>query len=356
MVNKTHLNEQEGVSSPLPEIKPLAWVTNKMPKRYKPQKKSFPFLITKRCNMICDFCVWRNYPKWNSKDIDVSPDFFEEVIVKMKKEHFNRCALVGGEVALHPQFQELINTLVKHKIKFTFVTNARQWEKYKFLLEEPYTKYFSSMAFSLDGKPETHDKYRGKGSYKKVIEAMDYFFGKKQFSIKMVLRKDNFQDVAHVFKIFQKYYKKAKTKKPNFEAFACEVSDNFVLMQPNCEYLIEFVKKLEKKNYNFNKNGKKVVSFKVFFDVSKGVKFCPALDDKELFILTNGDVGFCCGSLTPVKKLGDIKQLSVKELLKEKCKVSLFLINKIFPLIHSETPITMKDPCALCRHVTGCSK
>ncbi len=350
----THLNEKGELSSSPPK-KELAWINDKLPKHYERPKKSFPFMITKRCNMSCEFCAWRNHPKWNSEFLDAPVKFFEQTIKKMKKASFNSCHLIGGEVCCHPNFKELIDILVKHKVKFTLVTNSKQWEKYKFLLEEPYNKYFSSMAFSLDGKPETHDKYRGKGSYNKVIEAINYFSGKKPFSIKMVLRRDNYQDIEYVYEIFKKYYKEIKNKKlkPDFEAFDCQVSPDFILYQPQVNFIFDFMKKKDKELLEY---GNKKICIRPILLQQKGLNFCPALNNKDFFVLTDGKVGFCCSDFGVMKPFGNINNESVEELLRKKCDISLWLLSKIFPYLHSDTPIVMKDSCALCRHFGGCDK
>jgi MoaA/NifB/PqqE/SkfB family radical SAM enzyme len=360
--NKTHLNEEGQLSFSAPEKQPLVTISTTAPKGYKPPKKDFPFMITKRCDMACKFCIWRNYPEWNSKDLDVTPEFFEEAIIKMKnaKFPFSQVALVGGEVCMHPQFKQLCDILVKHKFKFTLVTNGKQWEKYKFLLEEPYNKYFDAMAFSLDGKPETHDKYRGQGSYNKTIEAINYFLNKKPFSIKMVLRSDNYMDLPHTFSVFDKLFRQVKNKKNRirFEGFSCKVSEDFVLKQPHIEEVFKNVKVIEKKYKNFyNKSGRRDISFNIFFcEKGNKINFCPALDDQSFLIFPDGSTSICCGGFPPTNTFGNIKTSSVEELLEQKCNVSLFLVNKIFPYLHRNDFICMKDPCALCRHFVGETK
>jgi len=320
----------------------LATITSQEPPPVEQRpKKNFGFVILKACNMDCEFCIWDCAPRDNSQI--VTPEFFEECIIKLKKEGYTSCGLIGGEVGLHPKFRELVEILVKHEINFTMVTNAKKWEMYKFLIEnEEINKYFGSISISLDGKKETHDRYRGKGSYNKVIEALDYFHDKKDTSIKMVLRNDNFKDLDHVCSIAKKY--------------SCEIGGFDVKLQTDRGIHLgqEGLKELYKINptERYDK-----LTLNTLFNVSSEPCWtCSNFFSREILIYPDGEIGFCCAGLLDDTPIANIKTDSVQEILNKKLEVGMYLLNTITPIIYKELPLTLRDSCALCRQAMGCIK
>lgn len=330
-----------GCSYPLAKINGEPVPLDRLPKR------QFNFLITKQCNMKCPFCIWNNTPK---EPKFVTPAFFEEVIIKLKPA-YGTCGLVGGEVGIHPQFRQLIDILVKHKMKFTLVSNCLKWEMYKFLVEErKYKKYFEGLSVSLDGTRETHDRYRGEGSYDRVIEAIEYFITKckkphNKPNIKMVLRKDNNKDVMHVFGIAKKYGL-------SFEAFDVVIADDFVLTQQDFDFLNALWKNHNKEFEKYKRRNKFMLSYSV--DYLAGFSFCRSLDNRGFLVYPNGEIGFCCSGLTDEVPIANIKKDSAEEIIRKKGIVGLYLLNKIYPLIMAGVPVAHKDSCALCRECLGC--
>ena len=302
-------------------------------------KEDFSFCITKNCNMKCGFCIWDNFER---SKVWVDPAFFKECILKMKAESYEFCGLVGGEVALHPQFRELCDILVANKMKFTFVTNAKQWELYKFLFEEdPYRKWLSSCAVSLDGKEETHDKERGEGSYKKVIEFLEYTKEKIDVTIKMCVRNDNYQDMEHIVDIGEKYGREV-------ELFGVTVSQKYLF---NNEDLQKISKILEGMMDKLKRNDIRPC----LWLVQENALFCGALGSRELNIYPDGTIGFCCAGLTDGNyPFANIKNESVKDILKKKSAIALKIINATHEDMTLQKPITIRDKCSLCRKVLGC--
>lgn len=325
----------------------LVGITNLEPPSVEKRiKKEFSFVLLKTCNLNCEFCIWNSYKRDNK--MMVSPEFFEETIVKMENEGYSFCGLVGGEVGLHPKFKELIDILVKHKMKFTFVTNCKRWEIYKFLIEdENIKKYFDGLAVSLDGTEEVHDRFRGKGTYKKVLEALEYFskHGKKP-TIKMVLRNDNCQDLMHVFRIAKKF-------KCKFESFDVVRSPKHALNNENLDEIKKIISENEEELATY-KEGVKINNLRLLQGDREKIWMCPHFFSRNLVIYPDGKVGFCCSGLVDDVPVGNIKTDSVKTLFQKRQEMAFYLIGNIYPLLINESQFWAGDSCALCRQLLGC--
>lgn len=75
---------------------------------------------------------------------------------------------------MHPRFGECLDIIAKHGLTYHFLTNARNFQKTLKAISVPNRKAkLAGISFSLDGATEaTHDKIRGKGSYKEVVTAV----------------------------------------------------------------------------------------------------------------------------------------------------------------------------------------
>lgn len=310
---------------------------------HRGHKKKFSFCILKGCNMDCGFCIWKCY----KKDTHIiSPEKFEEAIIKLKKWNYNFCYLVGGEDCLHPKFKEIINILVKYKIKFTFVTNAKEWERYKFIFNDKKIKrWFDGCAVSLDGTESVHDQERGKGAYKRVLEFLDYCNKNKIIvSIKQAIGRHNYQDIMHVFRV-------AKEKNVDYEGFCICGENGYVLKASD---LVEAKKIIEDNLTEIEKyNKKKSAKINIWFDDIRPLLFCHNLQERNLDIRPNGNVVLCCGHLDD-RPIGNIFEDDISVILDVKCSLCLHLIGKVAPLLFNEIPFYVRDPCALCRYFLDC--
>ena len=311
----------------------------------KRAKKSFGFVLLKTCNLTCEFCIWDSYKRDNK--MMVSPEFFEETVIKLKKEGYDSCGLIGGEVGLHPKFKEIINILVKHGISFTFVTNCRRWEMYKFLIEdEKIKKYFDSLSVSLDGTEKTHDSFRRTGTYKKVMEALEYFSKHGKIpSIKMILRNDNYQDIMHVFRIAKKF-------KSSLETLDVVRSPKNALTDENLNDIEKIISD-NQEELNTYKEGFKIQNLRNLNGDAEHIWSCPQFFSRELVIYPDGKVGYCCSGLVDDVPVGNIKTDSVKTLLEKRMEMSLYLIENSYPLLSHELPFCARDSCAICRQLLG---
>ena len=125
---------------------------------------------TNLCNRSCLHCV---RDKLEPKE-SISLDLVERILKQAKALRISSIGLTGGEVALYPHLEQLIQTIVDYGFRFNLVTNGFRFrERMLPLLTQPkIKKKLGEVCFSLDGaRAISHDALRGKGSFKEVMEA-----------------------------------------------------------------------------------------------------------------------------------------------------------------------------------------
>lgn len=118
--------------------------------------------LTDRCNVNCSHCYSR--PKDGPRDLDF--DLFCRMIdtLPMKSINFGT-----GESFLYPRFRDVLSMLSERDIEVAVTTNG--WTVAE--LSDQELRLFHDIDFSLDyPDPETNDRWRGEGSYDKVMEGV----------------------------------------------------------------------------------------------------------------------------------------------------------------------------------------
>jgi MoaA/NifB/PqqE/SkfB family radical SAM enzyme len=131
------------------------------------------FHVTDRCQLNCKHCL--RDPEKASKDISL--DLVRKVLDEARDLYgCDHVGLTGGEPTLHPQFPELIETLVDREMSWHMVTNGIRFDtKVLALLDrDPRIQpLITAIDFSIDGADaEVHDRIRGEGSYRDAMKAI----------------------------------------------------------------------------------------------------------------------------------------------------------------------------------------
>ena len=124
--------------------------------------------LTNRCNLRCQHCFSGRH---GGRD-DLPLELLQDVLDEAKTHGFDHLTFTGGDPTIHPHFTEVLRRTFEAGYEFSFVTNGYNFATtYPKLL--PYRDALSQITFSLDGATEeTHDRLRGRGSYRKVLGAM----------------------------------------------------------------------------------------------------------------------------------------------------------------------------------------
>ena len=151
--------------------------------------------LTNRCNLRCQHC----FEERHAATGDLSMEILEKVLREGKRCGIDHISFTGGEPTIHRQFTDIIHRVCETGYAFSFVSNGVNFPQiYPLLLL--YRQSFKGATFSLDGaREETHDRLRGKGSYRRVIEAVSICVVKDiPFSLNMVLTTQNRSEVSEM--------------------------------------------------------------------------------------------------------------------------------------------------------------
>lgn len=154
--------------------------------------------LTNRCNLSCQHCFAGRHAGRN----DLPLDIFCKILDGAKANGFDHLDFTGGDPTLHPRFLEVIEKTHEAGYRFGFNTNGWNFSKiYARLLA--YRESLAVVTFSLDGATEaSHDRLRGKGSYRRVMSAMSVCVVEDiPFTINSVVTAHNRHDLDHMMQL-----------------------------------------------------------------------------------------------------------------------------------------------------------
>jgi putative peptide-modifying radical SAM enzyme len=121
---------------------------------------------TGQCNLACKYCggsFREDRVPWR---VSYDPLKLKRLV---EKDPHAVVAFYGGEPLLNPDFIRWVMDNVKAE-HFVIQTNGTLYRS----LEPRYWLRFSTVLLSVDGREELTDKYRGRGVYRRVMEAARY--------------------------------------------------------------------------------------------------------------------------------------------------------------------------------------
>lgn len=162
--------------------------------------RSVDIAITGKCNLRCDYCSHFSGAGDVSTDLSTEAwlDFFGEL---------NRCAVMdvtlqGGEPFCRTDFEELIDGIVRNRMRFSILTNGTliTRELAAFLAD---TGRCDGVQVSIDGAiPITHDAFRGKGNFRRAIDGIRHLQRRKvPVSVRVTIHKKNVYELGSIAKL-----------------------------------------------------------------------------------------------------------------------------------------------------------
>lgn len=131
------------------------------------QLRSCVWEITLACPFSCKYC--------GSKGGKARPDELTageclQVVRQLAELGCERVSLIGGEVFMRRDWEEIVQALTEHRIRTSIITNGFLFTDK--LIRSLQKLQIESVAVSLDGPEEVHDKYRQKRSYERAVKAI----------------------------------------------------------------------------------------------------------------------------------------------------------------------------------------
>lgn len=124
--------------------------------------------ITLACCFNCRYC---GSGAGRARENELSTEECLSVADQLAELGCRRVSMIGGEVFMRPDWDELISRLTSNGINTAVITNG-------FLFKEEHIKKLiasgaESVAVSVDGPRDVHDKYRMEGSFARAENAID---------------------------------------------------------------------------------------------------------------------------------------------------------------------------------------
>jgi radical SAM protein with 4Fe4S-binding SPASM domain len=129
-----------------------------------PSLRYLELQITDRCNLQCHHCY---LGEGHHEDFPLKS--IQHVLKEFEEIQGLRLLLSGGEPLLHPQFWRINDSLRAHAFRSVLLSNGTLITKEiakKLLVHE--------VQISLDGMEQGHESLRGRGTFKKVLLAIDH--------------------------------------------------------------------------------------------------------------------------------------------------------------------------------------
>ena len=154
--------------------------------------------LTNRCNLRCLHC----FAERHAATGDLPLAIIDKVLAEGKGCGIAHLAFTGGEPTIHRQFAEIIRRVGAAGYTWSMVSNGHTFlQLYPLFLQS--RQWFTGVTFSLDGAREaTHDRLRGKGSYRHVMRAASICVVKDlPFTFNMVLTTQNRYEVQEMIEL-----------------------------------------------------------------------------------------------------------------------------------------------------------
>jgi len=154
--------------------------------------------LTNRCNLRCRHCFEERHAGTGNLSLDI----LRKILQEGKSCGIDELSFTGGEPTIHLQFAEIIRLVSEAGYRFGFVSNGSNFPHHYALLLE-HREWLKGVTFSLDGaREETHDRLRGKGSYRHVMRAASIcVFKDIPFTLNMVLTAENRSEVREMVEL-----------------------------------------------------------------------------------------------------------------------------------------------------------
>lgn len=115
------------------------------------------------CNMRCSYC---NSPNRDDEQLDTATH--KRILAGFAELGTARIKFLGGEPLLRSDLGELVDETKRLGMRAAMVTNA-------LLIPQKFDiiRNLDELIISIDGREEAHDRQRGKGTWKRVMAAID---------------------------------------------------------------------------------------------------------------------------------------------------------------------------------------
>ncbi len=172
----------------------------------KPKSFHLQWHITERCNLSCRHCYQDNVSMKKELKTEeltkILKDFIRQIGIWGLPKEAVRISLTGGEPFVRKDFFQLLQKCYRDRDKFSYgiLSNGM------FINEETVRKLkkleVDYVQVSIEGMEKVNDSIRGRGTFKKIIEAVKTLKKENiETSLSMTISKVNLKDVPQVISL-----------------------------------------------------------------------------------------------------------------------------------------------------------
>ena len=300
--------------------------------------------LTNRCNLRCGHCFEERHAGTGELPLEI----LEKVLREGKSCGIEQLAFTGGEPTLHAEFDEIIRLVCEAEYAFGFVSNGLNFSQiYALLLRR--RQWFRGVTFSLDGaREETHNRLRGKGSYRHVMRAASIcVFKDIPFTINMVLTSQNRQEIGEMVELGARLGSNAV---------------RFGHLMPTPETAMRGLDlspqerlEVEAEIWRFKESAPILVAMAPGYFSESALFPCAPLELQELNLDYRGNVTLCChlsgysGANNDADFMGNLSEISFTEAVnRSRAMVAAYLSEKQAGVARGELGQTDHFPCWYC--------
>lgn len=211
--------------------------------------KQIYIVLSKKCNLACSYCI-RDY----ENNIDLEIDFNKFLLLANKiKEIFidTELVLTGGEPTLNSDFNKILEYSLLNFENISINSNGMTNFFYSDKFKEIILKYKLKIQLSIDGYEHHHDKFRGKGSYKRIIKLLDYLekFPNLRIVISTTVVDKNFMDnFSNIYNDLIKYNLRWDIKRVTYSGKASDINYD-MLINRDWNEIVDSIVVFDKKRF-----------------------------------------------------------------------------------------------------------
>lgn len=156
--------------------------------------------LTNICNLHCSYCLRDEDALYHSPANFLPIDLFARLAKDARDQMgIEQVMFTGGEPTLHPDFEKIVSVVAELNLKCSFVTNGWHFDRvWPIVLKN--REALTHVSFSLDGPTrETHDRWRGEGSFVRVVRAFSRCWANQfPFNVKVGIRRDTLPQLEQI--------------------------------------------------------------------------------------------------------------------------------------------------------------
>ena len=156
--------------------------------------------LTNICNLHCSYCLRDEDALYHTPANFFSPDLLDQILQQARESMgITSVVFTGGEPTLHPDFEKILEVSEANGLMISFVTNGWHFERIWPAIDA-HRNSITHVSFSLDGiTAETHDHWRGAGSFVRLVKAFSRcFVAKLPFAVKVGIRRDTIEELEKI--------------------------------------------------------------------------------------------------------------------------------------------------------------